>query len=60
MLLFGQVVNVIYSALNHFLWQFFLTCKTATNLPQKLGVFLKILRFQNPQKKPVILKNYRL
>ncbi len=44
MLLFGQVVNVvyvlIYSTLNHFLWQFFfLTCKTATNLPQKLGVF---------------------
>jgi hypothetical protein len=54
MLLFSQVVSgvykLIYSVLYHFLWQFFLTFKTATNLPQKLGVFLKILRIPTKRK----------
>ncbi len=64
MLLFCQVVNevymLIYSILHHFLWHFFFLTKSATNLPQKLGVFLKILRFPAAKKKPVIFKNYRL
>jgi len=48
MLLFSQVVKqfymLIYNVLRCILWQFFLNYKTATDLPQKLGVFLKILR----------------
>ncbi|GEM_PF-1600786 len=60
MLLFGQVVKevymLIYSILNCILWQFFLTCETATNLPQKLGVFLKILRFPAEKKSLQFLK----
>lgn len=64
MLLFGQVVNkfymLIYSVLTYILWHFFFLTKSATKLPQKLGVFLKILRFPAERKKPVIIKNYRL
>ncbi|MDR6736592.1 hypothetical protein J2X77_003465 [Sphingobacterium sp. 2149] len=54
MLLFSQVVNevyiLIYSVLSYFLWHFFFLTKSATNLPQKLRVFLKILRFPAEKK----------
>ncbi len=52
--------KLIYSVLCGFLWQFFSDFFSATILPQKLGVFLKIITVPPKTKKPVIRDEYRL
>lgn len=63
MLFLNQVVKGVYmlihSMLHVFLWQFFFDFYSATILPQKLGVFLKILMIPPKTKKPVIPNEYR-